>query len=444
MKTRTVLSLGLSAMVLGGTMVGCTQHGDIASASTLAAASGEQQASIEADKARNALDNGKGARAVPFAEAAVTLQPQDAGYRMLLASAYLKAGRFDSARQAFADVLSLDPKNAKAALNLGLAQIGSGKWSDAVKTLGEHRDVIPASDLGLALALAGDTNDALAVLVPAVRTEGADAKTRQNLALTLALSGDWQDARTMAAVDLSPADVDKRLEQWAALAHPKNQSDQVAAVLGVVPASDPGQPQALALNAPVDIAAPTAAPVETAAVAAPVPAATPVAAPIADVAPAPVAVAAAAPQIHFADRHEVAQVLPVATPKVATDARAVAAVTRPVPVAPMAAPAPANFAKGNFFVQFGAYDNANVAHDAWGRATRRYAALGLHTPSGMNVTVKGKSFYRLSVGGFARPDADRLCSGYRAHGGTCFVRGGAGDQTVAWAGKGKAVQLASR
>ena len=59
----------------------------------------------------------------------------------------------------------------------------------------------------------------------------------------------------------------------------------------------------------------------------------------------------------------------------------------------------------------------------------------------MSVTTKGKSFYRLSVGGFARGDAVALCLGYRATGGSCFVRAGAGDQVAMWA-KGR--ELASR
>ena len=61
-------------------------------------------------------------------------------------------------------------------------------------------------------------------------------------------------------------------------------------------------------------------------------------------------------------------------------------------------------------------------------------------------TDKG-SFYRLSVGGFARGDADAMCRRYRATGGVCFVRAGAGDQVAQWlrpGGDRGGVQLASR
>jgi hypothetical protein len=50
----------------------------------------------------------------------------------------------------------------------------------------------------------------------------------------------------------------------------------------------------------------------------------------------------------------------------------------------------------------------------------------------MAVTVKGKSFYRLSVGGFDQNGAKQLCAAYRAKGGTCFVRADAGDKAVSF------------
>ena len=77
----------------------------------------------------------------------------------------------------------------KAALNLALAQIAQGQWDVARTTLAEHAEAIPARDRGLALALAGDPNGGVALLIAAARTPDADARTRQNLALALALSG---------------------------------------------------------------------------------------------------------------------------------------------------------------------------------------------------------------------------------------------------------------
>jgi Flp pilus assembly protein TadD len=454
MKTRAALTLGLSALALGGALAAAaTQAGSMAFASARSESQAERQASSEAARAQKALAKGKIAEAVLHAEATVELRPQVATYRMLLGTTYLKAGRFDSARQSYADALSLEPGNGKAALNLALTQIATGDWSSARKTLDSHSDSIAPSDRGLAMALAGDPTGAIEVLNAAVRSPNADAKTRQNLALSLALAGRWQEAKTMVAVDVAPQDVDARIMQWASFARPKSAYDQVASLLGVTPVLDTGQPVALALNGngPAMAAAvePPQPPVQAASEnatavaqdAAPVPAAEASVA-VAAVAVAPVAVAAAPAAkpafsgVVFGPRQEVVQRLP------AVAVRAAAPVH--MGTQPMAAPArvAVKTTKGNFFVQLGAYENAGVAKDAWGRATRRDASFTAHTPSGMNVSTSAGKFYRLSVGGFARNDAVALCESYRAKGGTCFVRAAAGDQAASWARP--AGQLASR
>ena len=88
--------------------------------------------------------------------------------------------------------------------------------------------------------------------------------------------------------------------------------------------------------------------------------------------------------------------------------------------------------KGNFVVQLGAYDSAGVARDGWARASRNFSG---YAPQGMPITVAGKTYYRLSVGGFDQAGAKRLCSNYRARGGNCFVRTGAGDTAATWTKK---------
>src|SRR3546814_7694581 len=88
------------------------------------------------------------------------------------------------------------------------------------------------------------------------------SRTRQNLALAYALDGQWAKARTVAAQDVSPADLDRRMENWARLASPEARDMQVASLLGTTPvAGDPGQPQMLALSKPANA---TEAPVEMA------------------------------------------------------------------------------------------------------------------------------------------------------------------------------------
>lgn len=418
------VTLGLSALAL------CAAAGGVAFAGNRSAAQIERDAREDAGKATKAIVRHDGEAAVRHAEFAVSLKPQDAGYRALLGQAYLTAGRFSSARAAFADALALSPGEGRIALNLALAQIADGDWAGARHTLDSNSASIPVGDRGLAMALAGDPAAAVDLMLPIARQPGADAKLRQNLALSLALAGRWQDARLVAGMDLSPTDADKRLEQWAAFARPVGHADQVAALLGVTPASDPGQPVALALNAATPVVA-AAVPVEAFAPVSPVVAAAP-------------AVATPGSGVVFAPRAEVVQSLPLqpaATPSNVGFVRpAVAPVkasfSKPLAVAkPTPGTSVASVGKGRYFVQLGAYDNAGIARDDWSRASRRYSAFAGHVPQGMTVAVGGKNYYRLSVGGFDEAGAKRLCSGYRAQGGRCFVRTGAGEQAVSWGKK---------
>jgi Flp pilus assembly protein TadD len=461
-----VITGGLSALalcaVMGGIYEGAAIAGDRSSEAEA------RMASVDAAKSLKAIGKRDSDKAVRYAELAVGLSPRSAEYRALLGQAYMLAGRFGSARSALSDALTLSPGDGKIALNLALAQVAEGDWAGARATLDSNSGSIPIADRGLALALAGDPVNAVELLLPVARQPGADAKLRQNLALSLAMAGRWQDAKVVAGMDLSPAETDKRIVQWAAFARPAAKADQVAALLGVTPAADPGQPVALALNATtapgvLDTFMPKApAPAAVASAAsdagAPVPVAMPVAAPAPQAAPAVVAPVASvtpgtapAPQVSsvvFAPRAEIVQPLPV---KQAVGARspiakpvAVKAVkasfVQPVVAAKTTPGAStvsvgAGIGKGNFYVQLGAYDNAGVARDGWARASRAYSGFAGHAPQGMSVKVAGKNFYRLSVGGFDRAGAAKVCKAYRAKGGNCFVRASAGDAAVNWTAK---------
>jgi len=439
MTKRTIIAAAL--------LTGATLAGGIAATAASDTGSSKRAASAARD-AERALGRHKAEKAVAKAEAAVALDPRNAAYRTLLGQAYLGVGRFPSAVGALTDALSLDPANGTAALHLSLAQVAVGQWDAARATLSAHEATIPASDRGLAYALAGDPGTAVTILTAAARSADADAKTRQNLALSLALAGRWNEAKTVAALDMSPAEVDARIMQWAAFAKPAGAADQVAALLGVVPVVDAGQPERLALStstptmvaaaqpiAPVEAFMPgkDAAPADTAAVAAP------------NVGTADIANIGSG--IVFAPRAEIVQAIPVRSTVVAgslpvlrlkAPARGSSVTAKPVTYA-VAAHTPA---KGNFFVQLGAYENPGVARDAWNRLSHRVGALGGLSPNGARVSSGGQSFYRLSVGGYARGDADALCRKVRASGARCFVRAGAGDQVAAWVRGG--IQLASR
>ncbi|MDP1025942.1 tetratricopeptide repeat protein [Sphingomonas sp. KR1UV-12] len=311
MTMRPILSLGLSMLLFGGLTAGCAMDGQrgLAAAGTRAVKHADY-----AKGAGKALARQDAPAAVTLAEAAVQAAPDRADYRLLLAQSYLAAGRFASAREAFGDVLRLDGGNAKAALNLALTQLACDDWLGARETLNTHAAIIAPADLGLAQALTGDPARGVATLMDAARQPGATPRVRQNLALSLALAGQWQMARAVAAVDVSPADLDRRMLDWVAFAQPRGAKAQVAALLGVQPAGqDMGQPTALALVQPAPAPAASATQVAV----------------ITQEVPQPVA---RATRIVFGPRQEVVQQLPVATAAVAAP-RKLAAPRRPVRVA---------------------------------------------------------------------------------------------------------------
>lgn len=455
MNARRFLTIGVSALVLGAPVVGGPSLiGGLAVASD-AVAQDAKRAAKEAQAARKAIKGDNPQKAVTHAEAAVAFDPKNGEYRQLLGETYLRAGRFVSAAQALNEALSLDPANGRTALNLALAQIAVGEWNTARQTLDTHANTIPASDRGLAIALAGDPATAVTLLTDAARQPGADAKTRQNLALSFALAGQWQQARAVAGVDLSPDKLDARLMQWASFSRPQNAYDQVASLLGVTPAADRGQPEQLALARSMTTAVAAqqvADPVEnympdtgvaTAAAATP---ATAVDTAMTGAEIAPAITAPSGAQIVFGPRQEVVQAIPARAvrPAVApAAARVDVGARKPLAIAVKAPVDEFKPGKGSWFVQLGAYDNAGVAQDAWGRAVRRTPALKGMTPSSASVSTGAGSFQRLAVGGFDRAGADTLCRKVRAGGGNCFVRSGAGDKTASWA-KPARTQVASR
>lgn len=200
------------------------------------------------DQAARALQQGNLALATSLMERAVAASPRDAGYRMLLGDAYLRGGRFDSARATYAEVVSLDPSNVRGALSVALIHIAQGRPAAAVGILDNIASNAPAADVGLAYALAGRAERAVELLESAARSPMATPRTRQNLALALAFAGDWNRARAIAAQDISPSDVDARMAQWAQMARPGTGPNQVATLLGVSPGADAGRPVQVALG----------------------------------------------------------------------------------------------------------------------------------------------------------------------------------------------------
>lgn len=436
------VKIAASGFVIGMTLTG----GHPGPSSKAEAASDVRQMQIAAKaaaKATAALTDRNFKAAVSAAETAVLAQPRDPQYRLLLGQAYLSGGRFVSAERAFSDVLTLSPDNARAALNLALAEIALGKRDGARATLTDYADRLSPSDYGLALALAGDVQGGVQTLESTIRGGSTDAKTRQNLALAYAMAGNWSAARAMAGQDLAGEDLNNRIAQWASFVQPQAQADQVASLLGVKPVQDGGQPAQLALTI---VPAPTQPAVQAAAIAAPVVAPTPKREPVA-VAQAPVfettsndvAVSLPAAPIIRASPTAIKQIIVPASRPVRLEADAPKAVERPT----------RSVEAGKFVVQLGAFASAAVSKDAWRRLAPRYG-LTAFDPANARATVRGATYIRLSVGGFTtRAEAVGVCVRIRSAGGSCFVRGLINDTPAYWVQRGmpkavKSVRIASR
>jgi Flp pilus assembly protein TadD len=440
-----------------------------------------------ATRALAALNSNDVPTAISFAERAVEKTPDDAGFRGLLGNAYFAGGRFWSAEQAYKEALSIYSNQPQVILKLALVEIALGKSNEAVNFLDAGRSVLDPADYGLAMALAGRTDDALAVLKASARAQGADSRVRQNLALTYALSGDWTNARTIAAQDVPANQLDARLQQWMQLAKPGKASDQVASLVGVTPAArDQGQPVRLALLKPdtrLAQAAPAPTPVPAARNAAPAPVQVaqvpaPSAQPLpvqfphtAQFASAPALAAAPMPQFAAttlppppppADPQRVAAAKPSAPARVvAARAESIAPLTMALiaaaaPEAPSAfaafmpkkpahvtkpakaraaAPRPA-FRNSGSVVQLGAYRSPQYVNAAWSQLVQRHPALRAYLPMRARFVSPKGIFYRLSITGFANQrDAQNRCQALKNRGGSCFVRNFAGDAPVQYASR---------
>jgi Flp pilus assembly protein TadD len=448
-------STALTAVAAAGLIAGCASPTSRLQVSGGYASKADTRNIGLATRAQMALTAGDLVSAVAFAEKAVENSPRDAGFRTLLGNAYLASGRFASAEAAYGDALSIFSNQPAVAMKLVLAQIAQGKNGEALAMLDQLRGAANPADVGLAMALAGQPGNAIALLDEAARAPGADARTRQNLAMAHAMAGDWENARTIAAQDVPADQLDARMAEWMRTVSPQGAGTQVAALIGVSPAaSDPGQPVRLALRdggprmaavvpaapaAPVRLAqvepqvvaqpaeqptvmndagfaAPTeavAAPVSVAAAAVtvPLPAAAPpteIAGPLADIA-----------QNLDSLRHE-----PVrrsgALPKV-SELRRTAAI---------------RFGRSGVVVQLGAYGSRQTLEAGWTKLSRRHGVLARYTPATARFQAPIGPVYRLSLQGFgSAEEAKTVCQQLKGAGAACFVRNVAGDTAVRFASR---------
>ena len=448
MKNKTLIKLALSTAVVGFTALGGA--GVVASSAATHASvdANAKKAHGWAKKAEKLFAKGKTDKALGFAEAAVEADLTNMEYRSLLARIYMTQGRFVAAERTFMDVMELGQVDARTVIGVALTRIAQGKVDSAISLVDANRAILPASDYGLTLALAGDSKRSVDVLVEAIRADNATARTRQNLALAYALDGRWREARIMAVQDMPQDRVDDRIVEWAQYARPGAYQTRVAGLLNVTPRADSGQPVRLALGgataAPIMAATEEAAPV---AIAAAEPAQL---TELAAVGPAPVAEGYSESDVRIAAA--VASVSDneaplIKAPEGPAKAAEAAPAPKPVKLALADVPAPTAKVPGKYLVQLGAFSSAGNAQKAWSQYTRKHKVLSGFTSASSTVNIKGKTLTRLAASGFGNYQAAAAtCSQIKKAGGDCVVKTVNGSAPVRMAAKParKPVKIATR
>ena len=410
-----------------------------------------------AKKAEKHLAKGNVEKALHYSEMAVGADMQNLEYRALLARVYMKEGRFSSAERTLMDVMELGQTDARTVVSLALTRVAQGKVESAISLVDANQALLPASDYGLALALAGDTKRGINVLNDAIRADNATARTRQNLALAYALDGRWRDAQVMALQDMPQHLADQAIIEWARIARPGAYQDRIASLLKVTPTIDSGQPVQLALNAmagEVNVAAAELPPVPQPPVRTAMTSVDP-SVELAAIGPAPVDVPAAeslyqvvasvaapveeAPLIRAqAGPAKRAQAVPVLAAKVAAPKVSTApsksvklALADTASPAPAPAPAPARKVNGTHLIQLGAYSSTGNAMTAWNKLSRQFGVLQGFGSASSTVVVNGKSLVRLAAMGFGNvSSANAVCKQIKAKGGDCVVKAVGGTSPV--------------
>lgn len=379
-----------------------------------------------------ALADGDTAAAVTLAQLQAQVQPGSTEVQRTLARAQLADGRFADALYTLKAQVEANPQDTTLSFSYGLALLATGQEAAGrthlVKLVMTGAPQM-ASDVGLALALAGDPAGGLSLLEPAARAAAADGRVRQNLGLAYAAKGDWLRARDAARLDLPPEQVDAAVSRWAVLLQHQT-PERIAILLG-------GSPEKLAARTQLTNAAPTSvAPAASLGVVAaadlptPGPAVRPAVERAAISLPdlAPVQLAAANP-IAVAPVPVLATVATAPVPQSATPktmrlaaARPAASVVKVSAAVQAVNPLRPAASVDSWTVQLGAFSTADLAKAAWALLTGKYKVLnGAGAP--LLLRSEGKTLTRVVVSGFgSKAEASTFCASYRANGGECFER----------------------
>jgi Flp pilus assembly protein TadD len=212
-------------------------------------------AKVAADIADHQMAAGDPAGAVGFYRRALQIDPDQPKTQLALADALVDAGGMDEADGLYRKVIAKDSSNAQAMSGLGVILVRLGQPQQAAEMLRKGLDKVPSArgyralgvaesmmgnidaaeaafakglslmpqdvglraNLGLAQAIGGKFDPAIANLRAAAAGPNSSPQYRQNLALGLALAGRTDEAAKIAQIDLEPDAVRSNLAYYAQL-----------------------------------------------------------------------------------------------------------------------------------------------------------------------------------------------------------------------------------
>jgi Flp pilus assembly protein TadD len=406
------------------------------------------------DVAQAALRGGSPETALQLASGVLAHDPGNEAALVVQGNALTELGRFDEARDSYNRALQSNPASVGAEVGLGRLRLGDDpaaaevlfdqalvhdpRNTTALNDLGVARDLqghhaqaqeayrqalgidpqlsSAQVNLALSMAMSGSASDAVRMLRPMASDPNASRKLRHDLAAALTMAGDREEAARILSKDLSPEDVQRALDAYAAARSGSGRS--VMAASGGSAASVALAPGVATPPAPA-IATANAPTIATANVSVTTAAALP--AIITASAPAPAAPPASARPSAPEPATAVASTAAPTTATASAPTTATAATEAPASAADASAPAQA----GNISVQLATLPDEAAARAEWRRVQHKMPSLlSDRQPVFVKTTYHGHTTWHVRTGDFAdESQATAFCREVRAAGGGCLVSG---------------------
>jgi Flp pilus assembly protein TadD len=244
MKLTPILSIGLAAMVaacgldLGNTTSRGDEYATVVSKAEEARKAGDFDSAIPLyGRALQADPDGREAKvglglaylstdaadqAAPLFREVLASRGNDAAARRGLARALIAMGQPTLAERQLDILLRADARDFRALNAMGVVLDMEGRHAEAQARYREGIEVQPdymplRNNLGLSLAISGEYQAAIAVLVPLAGVRSGDGRARQNLAFAYAMAGDLENALQLSRVDLDESSAQQQLSYFMRL-----------------------------------------------------------------------------------------------------------------------------------------------------------------------------------------------------------------------------------